>query len=128
MTPYITTAIMPIYGLIHDGQLRACPYALLKLMYGLKWLYVIRYLGFQFVGNCIKGQALPFSLVFLEFLCQEIFFHNQIGFLNVHGGHCTTTVYIHYIFFLCNSTFFLHSIHENFISASSYTLHIFLVD
>jgi len=30
-------------------------------MYGLRCLYVIRYLRFQFVGTYIKGQALPFS-------------------------------------------------------------------
>jgi hypothetical protein len=97
---------MPIHGLIHDGQLRACPCALLGLMYGLKWLYVIRYLRFQFVGGCIKGQGLPFSFSFLKFLCQESFFHNQIGFLDAHGGHCMATVYIHYMFFfLCNSIY-----------------------
>jgi hypothetical protein len=53
---------MPVHGFIHDGQLRACPCALLGLMYSLKRLYVIRYLGFQFVGKCIKGQAFRFSL------------------------------------------------------------------
>jgi len=53
--------VLPVHGLIHDGQLRACPCVLLRLMYGLRWLYVIRYLGFQFVGSCIKGQALLFS-------------------------------------------------------------------
>jgi len=37
---------MPVHGLIHDGQLRACPCAVLGLMYGLKRLYVIKYLGF----------------------------------------------------------------------------------
>jgi len=26
---------MPVHGLIHDGQLRACPCALLGLMHGL---------------------------------------------------------------------------------------------
>jgi hypothetical protein len=42
-------------------------------------------------------------LIFLKFLCQESFLCNQIGFLDAHGGHCTTTVYIHYMFFfLCN--------------------------
>jgi len=44
------------------------------------------------------------SLVFLEFLCHESFLHNKLGFLDAHGSHCTTTVYIHLIFFfLCNS-------------------------
>lgn len=29
--------------------------------------------------------------------------HSQTGFLNVHGGHYTVTVYKHYVFFLfCN--------------------------
>jgi len=56
--------VMPVHGLIHDGQLRACPCALLGLMYDLRQLYVIRYLGFQFVGGGIKGQTLPFSLYF----------------------------------------------------------------
>jgi len=55
------TTIMPIHGLIHDGQLRACPCALLGLMYGLRRLYAIRYLGFQFVGDGIKGPTLSFS-------------------------------------------------------------------
>jgi hypothetical protein len=45
---------MPVHGFIHDGQLQACPCALLGLMYGLRQLYVIRYIGFQFVGNNIK--------------------------------------------------------------------------
>jgi len=67
MTPYVTTlhvttTIMPVHGLIHDGQLWACPCALLRLMYGLRRLYVVRYLGFQLVDDNIKGQALPFSL------------------------------------------------------------------
>jgi hypothetical protein len=53
--------IMPVHGLIHDGQLRACPCALLGLMYGFRRLYVIRYLGFQFVGTGIKGPTLSFS-------------------------------------------------------------------
>jgi hypothetical protein len=38
--------IMPVHGLIHDGQLRACPCVVLGLMYGLRRLYAIRYLGF----------------------------------------------------------------------------------
>jgi len=53
--------VMPVRGLIHDGQLRACPCALLGLMYSFKRLYAIRYLGFQFVGNDIKGSTLSFS-------------------------------------------------------------------
>jgi hypothetical protein len=53
--------VMPVHGLIHDGQLRACPCALLGLMYGLKRLSTIRYLGFQFVGDSIKGPNLSFS-------------------------------------------------------------------
>jgi len=53
---------MPVHGLIHDGQLRACPCAVLGLMYGLKRLYVIKYLGFQLFGGNIKSQALSFSL------------------------------------------------------------------
>jgi hypothetical protein len=56
------TNVMPIHGLIHDGQLQACPCALLGLMFGLRRLYAIEYLGFQLVGGSIKGQALPFSL------------------------------------------------------------------
>jgi hypothetical protein len=53
---------MTVHRLIHDGQLRACPCAFLGLMYGLRRLYVIRYLGFQFVGGSIKGQ--PFLSLF----------------------------------------------------------------
>jgi hypothetical protein len=49
------------HGLIHDGRLWACPSWLLGLMYVLRWLYIIRCLGFQFVGGCIKGQPPPFS-------------------------------------------------------------------
>jgi len=52
---------MPVHGLIHDGQLRACPSCLLGWMYVHKWLYAIKCLGFQLVGGYIKGQALPFS-------------------------------------------------------------------
>ncbi len=51
MTSYITTAVMPVHGLIHDGQLRACPCALLGLMHGLRRLYAIRYLGFQLLAT-----------------------------------------------------------------------------
>jgi hypothetical protein len=61
-TLHVTTVTMPVHGLIHDDQLCACPCVLLGLMYGLRRLYVIEYLGFQFVGGIIKGQALPFSL------------------------------------------------------------------
>jgi hypothetical protein len=44
------------------------------------------------------------SLVFLKFLCQKSFFHNKLGFLDAHDGHCMATVYIHFIFFFfCNS-------------------------
>ncbi len=53
-----------MHGLIHDGRLRACPSCLLGLMYVLKWLYVIKCLGFQLFGDYIKGQALPFSFSF----------------------------------------------------------------
>ncbi len=40
-TPYVTTlhvtiTVMLVHGLIHDGKLRACPCALLGLMYGLR--------------------------------------------------------------------------------------------
>jgi hypothetical protein len=57
-------------------------------------------LGFQFVDNCIKGQALPFSCNFSRiFFIKGSFLHSQIGFLDAHGGHYTTTVYIHHIFF-----------------------------
>jgi hypothetical protein len=58
----VSTYVMPVHGLIHDGQLRACPCALLGLMYALRLLYLTRYLRFQFVGGSIKGQAFPFSL------------------------------------------------------------------
>jgi hypothetical protein len=34
----------------------------LTLMYSLRQLYVIRYLGFQFVSGGIKGPAFSFSL------------------------------------------------------------------
>jgi hypothetical protein len=52
---------MPVHGFIHDGQLRACPCALIGLTYGLRRLYAIRYLGFLFVGGGIKGPTLSFS-------------------------------------------------------------------
>jgi len=54
-------AVMPVHGLIHDGQLWACRCALLGLMYDLRRLYAIRYLGFQFVNDGIKGPNLFFS-------------------------------------------------------------------
>jgi len=57
-----SSIVMPVHGLIHDGQSRACPCVLLGLMYGLRRLYVIRYLGFQFVSRFIKGQTLPLFL------------------------------------------------------------------
>ncbi len=119
MTLYITTlhimtAVMLIHGLIHDGQLRACPCALLGLMYGLRQLYTIKYLGFQFVGDGIKGPNLSFSFQFFQNSFVRSFSPNKLRFLDVHSNHCTATVYIHFIsFFLCNSI-----IHENFISAS----------
>jgi hypothetical protein len=56
-----------MHGFIHDSRLRACHSCLLGLMYIFKLLYAIRCfmvmdcLGFQFIGNYIKGQALPFS-------------------------------------------------------------------
>jgi hypothetical protein len=50
-----------IHGLIHDIWLWACQSCLLRLIYVLKLMYVIRCLGFQLVGSYIKGQALPFS-------------------------------------------------------------------
>jgi hypothetical protein len=55
--------VMPVHGLIHDDHLRACPCVLLGLMYGLRRLYVIKYLGFQFVGDGIKEPTLfsPFN-------------------------------------------------------------------
>jgi hypothetical protein len=75
-------------------------------------------------------KAKPFLSLFIKFFSQESFFHNKLGFLDAHSGHCTATVYIHFMFFfLCNSI-----IHENFISASFCALyiymcvHIFLVD
>jgi hypothetical protein len=43
--------VMPVHGLIHDGQLWACPCALLGLMHGLRRLYAIRYLGFQLLAT-----------------------------------------------------------------------------
>ncbi len=33
---FIGTFVMLVHGLIHDGQLRACPCALLRLMYDLR--------------------------------------------------------------------------------------------
>ncbi len=63
-TLHVMTAVMPVHALIHDDQLQACPCALLGLMYGIRRLYVIRYLRFQFVDDNIKGQALPFFLQF----------------------------------------------------------------
>jgi len=61
MVAWLNNIVMPIHGLIHDGQLRAYPCVLLGLMYGLKRLYVIRYLRFQFVDDDIKGLILSFS-------------------------------------------------------------------
>ncbi len=49
-TLHVTTTVMPVHGLIHDGQLRACPCALLGLMHGLRRLYAITYLGFQLLA------------------------------------------------------------------------------
>jgi len=68
------------------------------------------------------GSSLPLS-VFLEFLCHGKFFHSQIGFLDVHGSYYTTIVYIHYIFYFI---FWFNLIHENFISASSCALYIYV--
>ncbi len=95
-----------MHGLIYDGRLWACQSCLLGLMYVLRLLYAIRcfrvmvFLGFQLVGDCIKGQALPFFNQFLQnFFIKEGFFHSQIEFLDVHDDYYTTTVYIHYVFF-----------------------------
>jgi len=97
-----------LYMASYDGRLRACPSCLLGLMYVLRWLYVIRCLGFQLVGGCIKSQAFPFFfLVFLKFFCQKSFLHNQIGFLDVHDNYCTTIVYIHYMLLNVESGRFL---------------------
>ncbi len=63
--------VMPVHGLIHDGQLRACPCAVLGLMYGLRRLYAIRYLGFQCWQWYKRPNPFFLLLVFLEFLCQE---------------------------------------------------------
>jgi hypothetical protein len=55
-----------MHGLIHDGRLWACQLCLLGLMYVLKLLYAIKCfmvmacLGFQLVGDYIKGQDVPF--------------------------------------------------------------------
>jgi hypothetical protein len=48
---HLNIAVMPVYGLIHDGQLRACPCALLGLIHGLRRLNAIRYLGFQLLAT-----------------------------------------------------------------------------
>ncbi len=140
-TPYVMTlhvmiTIMLVHGFIHDGQLRACQSCLSGLMYifrvNVRSQVTVRYQVLRVsTCQCLYKKPNPslFVLVFLEFLCQESFLHNQIGFLDVHGGYYTATIYIHYMFFLlCNS------IHENFISTSSYALciymcvHLFLVD
>ncbi len=102
---------MPIHGLIHDGQLRACPSCLLGLMYAFRVnvcsqvnvrYQVLRVLSCWWLYKRPSPSLL--FLIFLEFLCQESFLHNQIGFLDAHGDHYTTTIYIHYMFFfLCNS-------------------------
>jgi hypothetical protein len=34
--PMASTHVMPVHGLIHDGQLRACPSCLLGLMYAFR--------------------------------------------------------------------------------------------
>jgi hypothetical protein len=80
-------------------------------------------LGFQLVNDYIKGQAFPFSYLFLKKkFVRKKFLHIQTIFLDVHDNYYTTTVYIHYIFFLL----FQFNIHENFISASSYALYIYV--
>ncbi len=117
------------HGLIHDGQLWACQSCLLGLMYVLRLLYTIRCfrvmacLGLQLVGGCIKGQALPFSCQFFQnSFVRESFFHSQIGFLDAHDDYYKATVYIHYVFFPSLQ----FNIHENFISASSCALYIYI--
>jgi hypothetical protein len=51
ITIMIMIPVMPVHGLIHDGQLWACPCALLGLMHGFRRLYAIRYLGFQLLAT-----------------------------------------------------------------------------
>ncbi len=61
-----------IHGLIHDSFLQACQSCLLGLMYALRVMYVCRLLyvircfrvmaclGFELIGDHIKGQAFSF--------------------------------------------------------------------
>ncbi len=117
-----------IHGLIHDGQLWACPSCLLGLMYVYRvnvcsqvtiCYQVVR------VSTCwwlYKPSPSLLFLVFLEFLCQEEFLRNQDNIFRCSRqplhDHCLHTLRVS--FFLCNS------IHENFISTSSCALYIYV--
>ncbi len=98
-----------MHGLMHDGRLGACPSCLLRLMYVYKVnvcsQVTVHYWMIR-VSACwplYKRQSPSLLLlVFIEFLCQgkflsqsDIFFHSQTRFLDAHGGHYTTTIYIH---------------------------------
>ncbi len=57
-----------MHGLMHDRQLWACPSCLLGLMYVLRWLYAIKCLRFQLVGDCIKAKPFLFPFSFYRIL------------------------------------------------------------
>jgi hypothetical protein len=69
-----------------------------RLMYSLRRLYAIRYLGF--VDDGIKGPNLPFSFSFSRIPLSGVSFIISSDFQDAHGDHCTATVYIHFISFL----------------------------
>jgi hypothetical protein len=63
-------------------------------MCALKWLYAIRYLGFQLWWLYKRAKLCPSPLVFLEFLCMKAASIFYLDFLDAHSGYYTTTVYI----------------------------------
>jgi hypothetical protein len=71
---------MPVYGLIHHGQLRACPCALSGLIHGLRRLNAIRYLGFQLLATVWKVQPFLSFLNFSRIPCFESCLHSLLGF------------------------------------------------
>ncbi len=90
-----------MHGLIHDGRLWACSSCLLglicmfvRLMCVHKWLYVIRYLGFQLWWLYKKATLYPSPLVFLKFLCMRAISIFYLDFLDAHSGYYTAIVYI----------------------------------
>jgi hypothetical protein len=85
--------VMPVHGLIHDGQLWACPCALLGLMHGLRQLYASCWRRYK------RSNPFFLFLVFLEFLVLRVASIVYWDFLDAHGGHYTATVYIRFHYF-----------------------------